>query len=413
MMALDLWADGGLTGAVFWKLARKARPLSEVYRQWQEDPAVGPQRAPQLAQQLVGLGEQIHHDVPILPGSISSRASRLTFLRSCEALLRVGENPVLLSTPAYQDGTLDFDDVLARLKAGGPVVGPLDLVQALYRLRPTDPARAAELNLPPVPVVAQMCRPEGQDGWNAVDLVRAWVAAGGLPPLDPRPSADGQAWTFLADAPVPWSMCSAAPTGMLNDDIVQDSDLGAVARVFPLWPDRLLRTPFPELIWQETSFAEGLSRLGGQFALASHDYFLAAVSQNDQDRRKESVEVLVELVNHDRLDPHLAAEAALGRRAAATLALSTSVQSWEDVFRGGGLRGMWPIVLQIASALCGTSPKPSGLPALLRLLSAFAPEVPDPVVPDGIRRLAGSPGSSRTQVEARTLVNTIDSIASG
>ncbi|HST82531.1 MAG TPA: hypothetical protein VLL08_12420, partial [Kineosporiaceae bacterium] len=125
--ALDLWACGGLTVPVFWKLALRARTHHDVDQQWRSDPAVGPQRANELSRQLPGLGEQIKTDVPILPRSLDGRASRLTFLRGCEALLMVEQAPVLLSTPTYQDGTLDFDDLRARLAGCLQVVGPLDL----------------------------------------------------------------------------------------------------------------------------------------------------------------------------------------------------------------------------------------------------------------------------------------------
>ncbi len=137
------------------------------------------------------------------------------------------------------------------------------------------------------------------------------------------------------------------------------------------------------------------------------------MSRSDERRRKESIAALVEFLQHDRLDPVLAAEAALGRHAAGTLALPTSVQAWDQIIASGALRGMWPLALAVAEALCGASPKPAGLPALLRLLVTYAHEVPEPWVPDGIGRLADSRGSSRSQVQARTLVAALSARAEG
>jgi hypothetical protein len=86
------------------------------------------------------------------------------------------------------------------------------------------------------------------------------------------------------------------------------------------------------------------------------------------------------------------------------MALARSVQSWERVFLSGGFRRMWPLALAIAAAGCARSPKPAGLPDLLRMLTKYAREVPDPVVPEGIRLLAEGRGSTRSHSEARALL---------
>jgi hypothetical protein len=404
--AVDLWARRTLTIPIFWKLALKARTYDDAWRQWRVEPGIGPHELQERLTPLQRLWEHVEDEVPILPSALNTRAARVTFLLACEALLRPGAEPVLLSTPTFEDSTLELDDLLDRLTARGDErVGPLDLMQALYRLRATDPARVNELDLPAVVTEPALTSPDGQLSWDAVEVVRTWVAAGGLPPLSSRPSSDGSRWIHEAAPPVSWELCAAAPQGMLDDDdLIIGGNTGALARVFALWPDRVLQTPFGDVLWDDVTFAGGLARLGGTFGLPSHDYLLGAVSRSDKGRRAESLGVLVELLGHDRLNPGLAAEAALGRLAAGTLALPTTVQSWEAIIECGGLRGLWPLALETAAALCQTTPKPSGLPALLRLLTAYAHEVPEPVVPDGVRILAESRGSTRTHVEARALV---------
>jgi hypothetical protein len=114
------------------------------------------------------------------------------------------------------------------------------------------------------------------------------------------------------------------------------------------------------------------------------------------------------VARHDRLDPEVAATAAVGRHGAGSLAAGRVTQSLGAVFEGGGFREMWPSALAIAAALCEVPNKPSGLPDLLRLLTAYAHEVPEPRVPDALRRFAEGRGSSRSHVEARVLVAALE-----
>jgi hypothetical protein len=404
-LAIDLWASGELTVPAFWKLALRARTHAEAKPEWQAEAGEDHERLQAHSYGTNRVADQIGAHVPVLPYTLDNRAARLTFLLACEALLRAGEAPTLLSTPAYEDGTLDLEDLLDRLgSCRSTGAGPLDVVQALYRLRPADRARTAALELPPLVTQPELTTPDGQESWDATAAVRTWLAAGGLPLLSSRPSADGASWVHGATAPVPWSVCRAAPNGLLDDDVIHDGGTGAVARVFPQWPDRLVRKRFADVLWDDVAYAAGLARMGGRHGLASHDYLLGTVSRSDESRRKESIDVLVELMRHDRLSPALAAEAALGRHAAGTLALPTCVQSWEQIFLRGGMAGLWPLATAVASALCDVTPKPAGLPALLRLLTAYAHEVPAPVVPEGVRRLGESRGSTRSHVEARALI---------
>ena len=176
-----------------------------------------------------------------------------------------------------------------------------------------------------------------------------------------------------------------------------------VARVFPQWPDRVLRQPFTDSTGAD-DFTIGLLQMSGDFGLASHDYLLGALVRSDEVRRQGSVDRLAELIGQAQLDPDLAVTAAMGRYETGALALPALVHSWGEVFERGGLRGLWPLAVAIAGALCELAPKPSGLPALLRLLTTYAHEVPQPSVPDGVRVLAASRGSTRSHVEARALV---------
>ena len=405
--AIDIWARDRLTANAFWRLALGARPHHEAAAERRADPALTERERHALMMHPHLVTTRLDDAVPTLPFGVDGRAARVTFLRACEALVRADRAPVLLSTPTYADGTLDFDDLLARLqaaRAGG--VGPLDLVQALYRLRATDRDRAAELDLPAVMTVEELTSPGGGETWNALDVVRSWISAGGLPSLTSRPSPDGARWMFMADPPVGWDRCAAAPRGMLDDDLINHGDTGAVARVLPQWPDRVIVQP-SACVSVADDFTIGLLQMGGSFGLASHDYLLGALVRLDDVRRRDLLGRLAELISHARFDAQLAVTAALQRHAAGTLPLPALVQSWGAIFECGGLRGLWPLTLAIAGALCELTPKPTGLQALLRLLTNYAHEVPEPTIPDGIRVLAGSRGSTRSHVEARALVDAL------
>jgi hypothetical protein len=64
-----------------------------------------------------------------------------------------------------------------------------------------------------------------------------------------------------------------------------------------------------------------------------------------------------------------------------------------------------------ADALCAAPTKASGLPDFLRLLTAYAHEVPAsavPAVPEGLLRLADERGSTQRHLEARRLVEALE-----
>jgi hypothetical protein len=401
--AIDLWVAGRLDVAVFWRLAHRSLTHHEVAQVWRDDPTINQTEVrersralPRLVQE-VALGEG---ELPILPQALDTPASRLAFLRACESLLLAGDNPVALSAPTWADGTLDFDDLLGRLKAvNGSPVGPLDLVQSLYRLRPVSATRSKELDLGPQPTQAAVTDPEGLKPWDAVDVVRTWVGSGGLPPLEPF--ADGVRWHTSARAPIPWSLCAALPNELRNDPWSPGSMVETV-RALPLWGDRTITDAHQVWGYYDPRFFPG--RIAGPFGVPLHDRLLALMAIKDKRQIPRIMETVLDVARHDRLVPEMAAAAAVGRHHAGSLAVGRLAQSFAQAFEGGGLRGTWSSALAIAAALCGVPGKPSGLPELLRLLTAYAHEVPHRDVPDGLRRFATGHGSSRSHIKARALV---------
>jgi hypothetical protein len=92
-------------------------------------------------------------------------------------------------------------------------------------------------------------------------------------------------------------------------------------------------------------------------------------------------------------------------RCGGNLALTRFVQVLEPVFLAGGLRLLWPEALAVADDLAAAGRSVAGFPELLRVLTRYAPEVPDgQMLPPHLRALATSPAHTKIQHEARALV---------
>lgn len=393
-----------LDAKLFWRLARRSITALEHYRRLRDNPWLTHVGQTTVVDALTEAGEE----TVVLPVWLNAATTRLTFLLACEALARLEQTSLLLSTPTYRDGTLDFDDLLGRLRAtaaAGVSVGPLDLVQALHRLRPTDPARAAELEPPEVLTDAAFTNPDGDEAWDAVELVRTWVVGGGLPDLDPVVK-DGE-WSTAAVAPVPWSRCVALPEELRADPWCPGPVVDVV-RMMPLWGDRCAALNYPE----GEGYGGFPTLIAGPLGLALHDRFLQFMT-NAYRGSSLIVSTVLSVLRLDRLDPQLAAAAALRRHAVGALSLGAINWSAWVAFEFGGFRGLWPSLLEIAAALCEVPDPPAELPELLRLLADHGHEVPEPVIPESLRNFADGSGKARGRAEARALVEALERAVEG
>ncbi len=404
--AIDFWATGGLDTAMFWRIAGHARTYRSLDEALARDPSLG------YAERRDRVDALVFRPVPgddpesvLLPRPLDSAVARLAFLRACESLLLAEANPVVLATPTWADGTLAFSTLLERLASGnGAAVGALDLVQALYRLRPVDAAALDQLDRAPVPTSAALTTPDGRTTWNALDVITEWVAAGGLPALEPV-AVDGR-WTTGTVAPVPWSRCAALPAELREDPWYWSAIPSDQVRLMPRWADRAIEHAHLADAYFDPRFVPG--RAAGPLGEPFHDRILGFLAGKPNGSSEPLLATVVDLARHDRLDPDAAVAAALGRHAAGILALGRLTQGFADVVERGGLRGLWPSALAIAAALTEVPNKPSGLAQLLRLLTGYAAEVPKPEVPEELRRFAAAAGSTRSQVEARALVAALE-----
>jgi hypothetical protein len=387
--------------------------LGEALVDWVADPGLESYRA---ARHMAG-ERRLAGGYLACPYSLNVPADAFRYLLARESLLRLGRSARLLSTPSHADHSVSFRALVERIAlCQGSSVGPMDLLQALLRLRPSDPSELHQLDGMDLPVddsVSPTGEPTGiPDG---VELLREYVLAGGLPPLEPyvqEVSAPfGQArWVSDTALPLPVGLLALAPGGFLNDHPERyRSD--EVVRIVPQWPDRLL--------WHDTAL-EGpchMTRynlremtLGREAPpdLPTYDAVLHQMVCTDGTSRAAAARIGLDLMSEGRFDADRLAQVAVARLQAGVLPLARVTAVWELMTTSGGLRELWPAMIRVAEAACSAHPRPAGTADLLRTMSALLPEVPAPEVPPAIRAYAESKGSTKAHHETRRFVTTAD-----
>ncbi|NHA67973.1 hypothetical protein [Phycicoccus flavus] len=416
--AVDVWASG-VDPAVFWRVAHGRVATESDLLDRLLDGGLDRARARRQLEELPRPAERLRGpddprvDAVVLPSGVESPLERLAFLRALEALLVAEDGGVLLATATWADGTLDLDDLLGRLaeaRDGHPLVGPLDLVQALHRLRPADARRASEVP-DGVRTDPRFTDPNGVRSLDAGELVRTWLRAGGLPALTPVLDEDGR-WTGAPTAPVPFSTLAALPEPLRTDPWCPGRP-AETARVFPRWADRTVTALGPGEHHDRGPFP---GHLHGPFGLPLHARLLQHVEASGT-RPGVVSDHAVEFAAHGRLEPALLARGAellLDARLLGVGRLGNGLAALLE--HPGAFRWWWPAGLAVVDAFCARPRRSSQLAALVRLLAATAHEVPRSAVdaaPPGVAGLAAATGSSAAHRGARDLVAALDGRGAG
>ncbi len=338
-----------------------------------------------------------------------------------ESLVRAGRVPFLLSTPTRPDAGLDLDALVDRLGRSADVgFGPLDLLQAILRLRPVDPARAVELEgLPVVP--PDLSAGTTTSVTDAVAYVRDAVAAGRfIPPFVTSQRLREEGWLDLDQPPAGfWLAMLPVDPADLGSDV---DELALVARPFdfgddlrhvaPWVPDLALR---PAGLWRKPSgrypIPDRLVDGPGPMGVAVHDALYREYANDQAEARQEAVQTTLRGIGRQTYARMPAITAAAGRLAHGRLNLSRCAQAWEQVFLAGGLRAAWIVALGTANMAAMQPRRPPGLSDLLRMLTSYVPEVPEGTartVPVGLAALAAEKGSTKSHAEARRLVAALE-----
>jgi hypothetical protein len=441
--AVAFWVEGPTNAEWFWQLAHDTMTHQE-YVDWHRDanPHLNDREFPRFIHDIVDkmppltetltelLTGRIASDRLVRPRAATDDAVWFEMLRILETLL-LAERTVPLSTPTYADCTLDLDDLLARLETlvGRPdaLVGPMDLVQALHRVRPEpaladrvgDVDRLRELrpaDAGPLATAADLTSRDGLEKWDVLAEVTTWVRAGGVAPLNPQ--VVDQRWVTDVVSPVPFDRLHAAPAWFHTRNwALAEHASNVAARILPLWPDRIGSAARVHATGFHPAHIPGL--MAGTFGLPTHDRLLQA-AQTTVNGHENAVQcVLADFALRGRLDPTTLAQAAVDRHTAGTMKLAPIAAMFRESFQGrdlyagrapAALHGLWPATVAMAAALSAEKKGPYGLPELLRLLTDYVIEVPAELaaVPDEIRALAGQSGTTKAHLEARVLVATFE-----
>ena len=353
-----------------------------------------------------------------------------------ETLLRVSTPTELLSTPSRQDGSLTFDDLVVRLRAtAGAGYGPVDLLQALLRLEPTDPDR---LHLLDGLAVAPYDHPPPRRRWwqrdtavfeDAVPVVRAWVQGGGLP-VRIGTVVDGRASCPSVRLPaVPPGLVGhpviAALTAAVEPQLDEPDCWGkrtnwliprTVLGVVPAWSEAVAPDQECFLVEHRITSPYCLRMMvgaPGRLGPAVHLHAARLLGGPAPEERALAVEEVLVAVGQRRLDPGLFAQHSLYWVSSGAAPLARTSEAWEQVVLGGGLGFLWPTLRAALQHATTRNPKPAGLAELLRMvrpyLGTVVANVPDPVLPNGVTALAGEAAASKARAEARALVAAVAS----
>ena len=328
---------------------------------------------------------------PARPLSLHHHAAAFRYLLAREALQRLERTDLLLSTPEYGDGSISFDHLVARIDVcNGATYGPRDLYQALLRLRPTDPSELSKLDGMVLAPDLDVALPGVVDLPDGVDAVRAWVRAGGLPPVSGVPHR--QVWRRTCEPPL-----SPSTFGIP----MPESD----SRFSPLDP---LTDQWIVPAWYEldcTSDSDGLHH-AYPAGLITHCHLARRLCDADRKTREAAVRFTVALMAQGRFDPAVFTQTI--RDLAGELALGRLMSAWDLIVPAAGLRPLWPAALALADGVATTRPIRTGAADVFAWLRRYFHEVPDVSLPESVTAMAGEPGSTKAHFEARALCAKIE-----
>ncbi|WP_040167590.1 DUF7824 domain-containing protein [Microbacterium gorillae] len=304
--------------------------------------------------------------------------------REAALFLRLGDVPVLLSTPSWDDFRVDPADLASRLSAYRAADAPAleaDLRLALSRLDVSDltDALGAELEATEVPIALQ-------DGSvvprTTGELLADWLAA-----VPEHPGVDRENTPLPLPAHPAFRDLPDRPTARRNE----------IAE-WPTWPEA---TPG----WNAPETAAVRSRPNG---VAPSSQLLSGVGEGRVDLETpiaawEAGVLLPGVASADRL-----------QRAGTIPNIAARVVAWEELANAGLLSAVWPLVADvIAITGAGTRVAP-GTAEAVELLERMLPEVraaidaglasEDALALPGVRLLAARRGSSNAVVAAKSLV---------
>lgn len=351
-----------------------------------------------------------------------SLARHLGEVLAAETSLRLGSTPFLVSTPSTDDGTLHFDDFVGRLRDLSPgSVGTFDFLVALLRLERVDPARVGELDA----VQVRLWTPDSESRFrlrrapvaDAASIARSWILGGGRPEL-PVQYQGTEITVAPVTLPIDLSLFHGFPIALImgyagpSDGIVNDwnVDVEREFGVIPGWTDHVaasLQRSFDQAgrlapPWLPMMAASPEPGLAIQRAVAE------TLGHEDADHRLAASEAALTMMGRGRWDPDAYTFTCLQLLGEGRLRLTRLGHAWEQVILGGGIQPLWPTAIAVLDTAAGMDRVPTGLADLLAVIRRHVGTVPQPELPDSVRRLAASKGSSKARAEAVALLEAVE-----
>ena len=347
-----------------------------------------------------------------------------------ETFRRLGSLVELLSTPSTWDGTLAAAALADRVRRARDVgYGPYDLVQALLRVGPTSPADVTlfdGMTLPPAGGAAvgsrwslgrrRVARHE-RDG---VDIIRTWIAAGGLPPRHIDFPTDDPSSSQLS-LPLPdWlreldgiaGICGPIGTDTAHRSSWGSDDPGPWLGVCP-WEVEHLATMIagrhdPDSVFHAQKLPL-IASSAGPVGPAVHHHVARLLVHPRVDSRLLTAQHAANMARQGRLRPELLRERSVALFRHGQLSLSRAAHGWTELASLSSLSVIWPAWMAVLAEACSADKKPAGLADLIRStrdqVSVVAGQGHADWMPASVRALADGRGSSKAVVEARALVN--------
>ena len=222
--------------------------------------------------------------------------------------------------------------------------------------------------------------PAGDTSVDAGGLVRQWVLSGGMPTED---SEHRGAQAVSEAAPVPWSVAASAQRSIERGAGGLDC-----LRLMPLLPDLVVP------IWTQVEYERFPVGSHWPWGPRMHDTAMEMIAEPALQKGVDWLPMFVRLVQTERLDPVLASRRGL---------IGGLSYGFERLFERGGLAGAWPIAVACAMVSLAKDPSSPYVGSFFALLASYASEVPEPVIPEALRRFANEPGTDAVHAQARLL----------
>lgn len=317
--------------------------------------------------------------------------SWFTDLLVAETLTRARDGTGLLSTTHADGSTLGVSELAARIRSWPrrSTWSPYDLQQALWRLRPsaTDPELATLDGL--------RLRGPGLRSPDGVALIRRWMSGERF--LVPGVK---RAFARVDDS----QYDPAHPIPFLREHGIHLFDPGAVGThldVRPFSADDIAARSRGGYV----NLTSMLLSAPGPWASGLAGYLADLTVSEKSTDRSDTALALASLAARGQYNGDLYTREVMLAQRGGGFSLTRAADTWEQVILLGGFQDLWPTISCVVGEAASLPRIPAGLADVLRMLRRYAPALPaEETVPSALAALAARRGTSKTQNEARALI---------